>query len=91
MKEFMIFMSEEEMKETLSRLLDYFPNALFVPLSKIGDIPYQVVIDLGIAVDEPLFFHWALSTGCLQNCYYLVLKMLEEPQPKWIRELIKKF
>lgn len=83
MIECLIFTTQEEMARCLEHLLRDFPNTSF---SRTGttDCPYQIGVDLHL-IDDPTFFGWAWDNGYLCHCFSLVMKLLEHPQPEWIR------
>ena len=85
----MIFATEEEMRKTLERLVFDFPNIVLNPTST-PDCPWQIAINLG-AIDKPTFLGWAIVTKNLSFCSYLVMDMLEDPQPDWMKSVISQF
>jgi hypothetical protein len=89
MWERMIFTSVEEMEVILRRLLLDFPNST-VSNSGTEECPWQATINLGL-VDRESFLGWAITSRNLVFCSYLVLDMLEEPQPDWMRPVLLQF
>ena len=85
----MIFTNEEEMRTALERLLRDFPN-ITLNNAALPECPWQTVINLGV-VDKPTFLAWAITTQNLIYCHSLVIDMLEEPQPEWMRPVILQY
>jgi hypothetical protein len=85
----MIFTDEEEMRTSLTRLLQDFPHALLNGAATT-DCPWQSIISIE-TVDCAAFLAWAIATRNLPYCFHLVMNMLEEPQPDWMRPVISQF
>jgi hypothetical protein len=85
----MIFTNEDEMRATLERLLRDFPNVI-LNQGATPECPWQTIVNLGI-IDKPTFLAWAITTQNLIFCSSLVLDLLEDPQPDWMRPVIVQF